>query len=411
VEAYYLGRQPIFDRNGRIFGYELLYRHDDCPHARVIDGAQATSQVIINGFWELGLGRVVGRNRAFVNLTRDFLLNPEWLPPPSQQLVLEVMEEVVTDKAVVGALCNLRRAGYTIALDDFTYRPDTRRLLDFANIVKLDVQDLDAPQLDEHYALLRQYPVELLAEKVETPVQFDRCRDMGFDYYQGYFLCKPRVLSGKRLSTSRLRALELMAALQRPELEPQAIENLISQDPGLAFRLLRYINSPAFPATQKIHSIHHAIIYLGEREIRRWANLVILTGLNDKPGAIILTALVRARMCELLAGRLQVECAECAFMVGLFSVLDAMLDQPLKKVLSALPFAPEIVSALLNGEGQYAPVFDLTLAYERGNWSHLDRQPLARDEIVKSYLEAVVWAESSFKELSDAPPGLSVNRK
>ncbi len=399
---YHIGRQPIFDANQQVIGYELLYRQREGAFSNITDGDQATSQIIVNSFWEMGLGKVVGAHKAFVNVTRNFLIHSELLPPPGSQLVIEILEDILVDNEITEAVRELKKRGYTIALDDFTYHPDLTPLLELADIVKLDVLDLDREQLREHLAILRGYPVKLLAEKVETPEMFDLCRELGFDWYQGYFLCRPRVLSGRRMPANRVNAMRMMAKLQRPELDIKGLEELVSQDPTMSYKLLRYINSAAFSPGKKIESLHHAIVYLGEREIRRWANLIALTGIDDKPEELITTSLVRAKMCERLSEASSIGNKDSAFIVGLFSTLDALMDQPIDAVLEQLPLSPEISEALLRHSGPYALLLDTAIDHERGDWEESQPGGLDQDSVTTAYLAALEWAETTMSSVTVA---------
>jgi EAL and modified HD-GYP domain-containing signal transduction protein len=399
VQDYYIGRQPIFNDRQQVVGYELLYRQRDGYWANVVDGDQATSHVIMHSFWELGMSKVVGDHKAFINVTKGFLLDKDLLPPPSPQLVLEILEDIMVDDAITAAVRDLKERGYTIALDDFVYHEDLRPLVEMADIIKLDVQELGCDRLEEHLHLLKRYPLRLLAEKVETPEMFEHCSSLGFDYYQGYFLCRPRILHGKRLPANRLNAMRMMAKLQSQELDIEGLEQLISHDPALSYRMLRYINSAAFSLRKNIQSIRHAIIYLGEKEIRRWATLIALAGIDDKPDALVNTSLVRARMCDLLTALDNPQHRDSAFVVGLFSTLDAMMDQPLDVVLEALPLSPDIVAALLHREGPYSHVLEITLAHERGDWDTLERLAGSANTISTVYLEALGWAEETSRRV------------
>lgn len=399
MQSYYIGRQPIFDAGQRVIGYELLYRQHRDTVANVIDGDQATSQVIMNSFWEMGLDKVVGAQQAFVNVTRNFIVSDGLLPPPDGQLVLEILEDIVVDNDLVAAVRALKHKGYVIALDDFVYHHDLRPLVELADIVKIDVQGLEAGRIEEHAKILKQFPMKLLAEKVETPEVFDHCRALGFDYFQGYFLCRPRVLHGRRLPANRVNAMRMMAKLQNPEVDVKGLEEIISQDVAMSYKLLRYINSAAFALTKQVDSIRHAIVYLGEKEIRRWASLISLAGIDDKPDELITLSLIRAKMCELLASVQQEGSKDAAFIVGLFSTLDAIMDQPLEELLDALPLAPEITEALMHDTGPYAKLLRSALAYERGDWDQVDRAGANQDDISDSYLRSVDWADATVSTL------------
>ena len=399
-QKFYIGRQEIFDARRAVVGYELLYRQrENALQANAVDGDQATSQVIMHSFWELGLHTVVGNHMAFVNLTRNFLLNRDLLPPPGPQLVLEILEDIAVDEAVVAAVRDLKARGYVIALDDFVYRDDFRPLLEIADIIKIDVQQVNGARLDEHFRLLRPYQLRLLAEKVETPEVFEACTRLGFDYYQGYFLCRPHVLSARRLPSNRVNALRMMAKLQEPDLDVEALDEIISQDPALSYGLLRHMNSASIGLGRKVQSIHHAIVYLGEIELRRWGILIALAGIDDNPDALVATSLIRARMCELLSARSNPRGKASAFMVGLFSTLDAMMDQPLETMLDKLPLSREIVDALLHRTGRHADVLNIVLAYERGDWDALEAMGNF-DNIADIYLEALTWARETMREVN-----------
>jgi EAL and modified HD-GYP domain-containing signal transduction protein len=399
INEYFLGRQPIYDTAQQIFGYELLFRQRDGSWSSPVDGDQATSRVIMHSFWELGLAKVVGNHKAFINVTRGFILEPELLPPPSPQLVLEILEDIVIDDEVTDAVRDLKARGYIIALDDFVYHEDLEPLVALADIIKLDVKELGAERLAEHARTLRTHSLKLLAEKVETTEVYEYCAGLGFDYFQGYFLCRPRLFRGKRMPANRVNALRLMAGLQARNLDLAALEKIISQDPALSYRLLRYINSSAFSPASPIRSIRHAIVYLGENEIRRWATLLALAGIDDKPEALITTSLIRARMCEMIAALENERGKESAFIVGLFSTLDALMDSPLEEVLSSLPLSSEITDALLHRTGPYAHALEITLSHERGDWDALEGEGVVSDVISTIYLEAIEWSEQITKSV------------
>jgi EAL and modified HD-GYP domain-containing signal transduction protein len=389
---FYLGRQPIFDRALAVIGYELLYRPHDAARAGDFDGDQATSQVLLNSFVEIGLPKLVGERSAFINLTRNFLVNHDLLPPASDRIVLEVLETIEVDDELVAAIRSLRDKQYTIALDDFAYNDALRPLVELADIVKIDLRALDEATLREHVAILRDYPVKLLAEKVETPQELDRCRELGFDYFQGYFLCCPRNIKGKRLPANRVNTLRLVAKLQHPRSNIDELEEIIAQDVTLSYKLLRYLNSAAFFGRKEITSIRHAIVYLGNRAIKNWGTLIALADIDDKPVELITTSLVRGRMCELLAKATGKADTASAFTVGMFSVLDAMMDAPLPELVAELPLSESISEALLHHQGEFGNLLQSAVAYDRGDWEHIVCPELQETDIAGIYVQAVEWA-------------------
>lgn len=399
---YYIGRQPIFDTDLCVFGYELLYRPGLFDGCDGVNGDQATSQVILNSFLEMGLDKVVGPHHAFINLTRNFIVNDSLLPPSKPQLVLEILEDIEVDTELINAVQRLQDRGYTIALDDFAYHPKLRPLVELAHIVKLDIRAIPAADLGQHVAALRQFPVKLLAEKVETPEEFDHCKDLGFDYFQGYFLCRPRVIKGNRLPGNRLNTMRMVAQLQSAELNIDSLEQIITQDVAMSYRMLRYINSAAFGLNKKIDSIRHAIIYLGVREIRNWASLIALSGIDDKPNELIVTALKRAKMCELLHAEHDPNGRGGAFLVGLFSTLDAMMDSPMEELITMLPLSPEITDALIHHTGPYARALLNTVAHEQGEWDMLQKNNVTQGRLTTIFVDSLTWAQDTVQQMAGA---------
>lgn len=388
----FIARQPIYDRRLKVYAYELLHRAgSDHNHADVTDGDDATSQVLITALMEIGLPELVGQSRAFVNLTRQHILNG--LPPTLAQdnVVLEVLEDIAPDQELIGALINLKAADYTIALDDFIYHESKHALVELADIIKIDVLDLQGRTLADHVTQLRPTGVKLLAEKVETPAEFDACKALGFDYFQGYFFCKPNIVKGKRTQTSRIAIMQLLTKLQDPNLDFDELQKLVSQDLSLSYRILRYINSAHFSLGKKIESMRHAIILLGINTIKTWVNILAMSSIDDKPYELILIALIRARMCETLAANTPLS-VQNAFTVGLFSALEAFIDKPLAEILATLPLADELHNALLDHSGELGQLLSLVLNYERGQWDDFSAAQFDVLTLRTAYLDAIRWA-------------------
>ena len=391
LEAF-VGRQPIYNRQLKVVGYELLFRAYETDHAEFVDGDRATSQVMLDTFMEIGLERLAGDGLAFINLTRSFIAGKYPLPLPQDRAVLEVTESITVDKELIDAVRVLSKRGYQIALDDVVNPDDVVPLLDIADIVKVDLIDVERDRLEQYVEILRQHDLKLLAEKVETPDDFDLCNSLGFDYFQGYFLCKPNVVRGHRVPVTRLAILLLLAKLQAPDIEFRELEEIVRQDISLSYKLLRLINSAFYAIPKKIESIRQALTLLGIKQVQAWMSLLFLLRIDDKPHELIVTAMVRAKMCELLALASKEHNAETYFMVGLFSVLDALLDLPLDEVLTSLPLSDEIGSALLRHEGRLGAVLRCVLAYEKGAWEDVRCHGLGPGVIRDVYLESLDWA-------------------
>lgn len=395
----FVGRQPIFNRKQQVVAYELLYRAGLENNAGSFDGDRATTDVIINSVLDIGLESLVGKRTAFFNLTGNFIRGDHPLPLDNRQVVLEVLEDISLDQGVLDGLKSLVDKRYIIALDDFVFRPETVPLLELAHIVKLEVMGQDHATLSERVAQLKPYKVKLLAEKVETYEEFMLCKKLGFDYFQGYFLCKPHVVEGKSLPANRLVVLSLLGKLQDPNADIAELEQLIIQDVSLTYRLLRYINSAYFGLSKEIESVHRALVLIGINTIKNWVTLLLMSRIDDKPRELMRTALVRARMSELLAEEIGHKEKDQYFTCGLLSVIDALMDRPMDELLAQLPLSTAVKEALLGGKGELGDALESVLAYEKGAWQALAHTPLTPQQYRHSYLEAVMWADESMNTL------------
>lgn len=398
MEDVFIGRQPIFDKQLKVAAYELLSRSNAEQNSAFIgehNSNVATTRVILNALTEIGLDQLIGEHPAFINLTYDFLVSQHTIPDLRNQLVLEILEDVGVTQELLAAVKKLSDSGYMIALDDFSYNEVMLPLVNLADIVKLDVLQHDETSLRQHVARLANAKVKLLAEKVETPEQFALCAELGFDYFQGYFLCKPNIVQGQRAPSNRAALLHLLAQLQDPNVEISKLEELISQDVSLSYRLLRYINSAAFALRREVDSIRHAIIMLGMNTIRSLANLMLMSRVEDKPSELLTTAMVRAYMCEQLAQHFKGSDKDSLFTIGLLSVIDALLDQPMQQILSQLPLSNMIKDALLKQQGPLGEALQITLAFERGDWDEVHSHNIPNGVIQRAYLAAVQWSNTA----------------
>ena len=391
MDNIFVGRQPIFDRESNLYAYELLFRDGSQNSAGVLDGDQATSQVIINVFLEIGLERIVGPHRAFINFTRRFFVERESLPLPVDRVVLEVLEDVPPDAEVLAGLRAYVRDGYLVALDDFVFDESLRPLIELAHIIKIDLMALSRGELEEHVRLLRAYDVKLLAEKVETEEEFEYCKQLGFDYFQGYFLSRPNIVQGTQLPPNRLGLLQLLAKLQDPATEVSDLEEIISHDVTLSYKLLRYLNSAFFALPREVESLRAAVIYLGTQTIQQWASLLLLARLDERPCELMSQSLQRAKMCETLAKLAGRPRADSYFTVGLFSLLDALMRVPIQEIVEALHLTSEVRDALLRFEGPYGGALASVIAYEQGYYQDAQFLDLTPAQMTEAFLEAVGW--------------------
>ncbi|MCF7966625.1 HDOD domain-containing protein [Methylobacter sp. Wu8] len=388
-----IGRQQIFDQKLNVCAYELLFRGNDFNLNYKDDAAKATQQVITDTILELGLNTIVGPHKAFINFTTQNILDKTPLHLPKDRIVIEVLENVEIDSRIIANLKELSELGYIIALDDFVFSEMWTPLVEFADIIKLDILEMGELKTRELINRLKPYNVQLLAEKVETYAEYRYLVELGCDYFQGFFFNKPNTVSGKRMSVNQATAIQLLNTANNPDVEFEDMTKIISLDVGLSYKLLHYINSAFFALPNKISSIGHAISYLGLKEMRRWINILMLASLSSKPEAVMQNALIRGKMCEELAGLTGNKSGDF-FLIGILSNLDSLLDMPLDEALNQLPLADDIVSAILHKEGLGGEALDCVISYERWDISSIAFKDVDQAIIGDTYIHSINWAKN-----------------
>ena len=387
-----VARQPVLDRDEQVAGYELLYRSTTSAPA-ALDAEGATSKVIVRALADIGLERLVGEKLALVNVTREFLLGVRPLPLPPERVVLELLEGQLVDDELLDVLAELHGCGFRVALDDFRFDAGWERLMDHADAVKLDIRELWGADLRAAVRRLREWDVTLLAEKVETRAEYDTCRALGFDYFQGYFFAQPLLVEGDAVPTHRVAGLTALARAGAATTFEE-LERMITQDAGLAYKLVRLANSAFVGARGRVTSVRGALARMGSVNVRRWAMLLSLAGLTDRPQHVLATGLLRARQCELLAA--PPADAASAFTAGLFSVLDALLGAPMPELLAGLPFDARMSGAILDHAGPEGELLAAVLAYERGDFDAVRDLPA----VAAAYRDALDWVEHAAPHLA-----------
>lgn len=394
-EQILLARQPIFNTAKTVIGYELLFRSETRPAH--FDGNLATSQVLLNAFTESSIEEITGGSLAFVNFTRELLLQPPPFSP--EHLVIEILEDIQPDPEVLQAVKSLKQRGFTLAMDD--YVPGTRSddFLPMVDIVKLELPAIPKARLGPTIAYLKERKIRLLAEKIETHEEFAHCAELGCDLFQGYFLSKPQVITGRKLPQNRMAVLQLVATLQNAELSIKEVIDIITRDPTLAVKLLQMVNSAAFRRSRTIESIHMAVMMLGLMRIKAWATLLALSSMDDKPLALVTLALTRARMCELFAEALEPDSVDTYFTIGLFSCLEAFFDIPIAQLLEKLPLDQRVSDALTRMRGKPGLALHTTIQYERCNlegihWNLLKRFQLDPATVGQFYRQCLHWVNA-----------------
>lgn len=400
MKEIYFARQPIYNRNLKIEGYELFYRHAETDTtAQFLDAEIATSQIVLNTVTEVGLDRVVGGHKAFINVARDFVLDGHLAGFGLPQLVFEVTADIVVDEPLLQALRELRQQGYHFVLDDYIDNEAYQALLEIADYVKIDLLTTTEKEVRRLVPPLRRRKVALMAERIETQAVLELCQTLHFDYFQGYHFSQPKLLKFQSVPTNQLAVLQLISKLHNPNIEIKTVEALISQDVSLTYKLLRYINSAYFNLPKRIDSIQRAVVLLGLKNIRSWVTLISLANIESHRSDLITVALERAKMCELLADATKIKQKDAGFTVGLLSVLDVMTQAPMELILAALPLDEEINKALLHHEGPLGRILACTLAYERCDWESLDTLGLDPSQINDAYMTALAEAYQATYEL------------
>lgn len=391
-----LARQSIFSKDLAVYGYELLMQGDagltsvDASNTHVIDSVVKT----IN---DIGLERIIGKHRAFIDCKKSLeftaLTNKSF---PTTHVVVQISYESCKLPEALPALTNLRKLGYQIALDNFEINEVPMEVLKLVSIIRLDLNEFEDHELQFQIDSMRDFrtklKIKLLANKVETHEVFKKCCDLGFDYFQGHFLNSPNLVKGQSVKANKVVVMQLLSRLQKEDVESSEIETVVSQDPRLSYKLLRMVNSAAFALPRKIQSLREAIIYLGLRNIRSWSTMISLSSVDDKPVDLLVLTMTRAKMCELLAKALTRKDSDSFFMIGLFSTLDALMDKPLKELLSELELDAEVVDALIAFSGIKGQVLKSVLAHEQGQWDEVVALGI-KDEVYRNiYFDSLDWA-------------------
>jgi c-di-GMP phosphodiesterase len=399
MEKAFVGRQPIYRDGVEVFAYELFSRNNELTQAAFAKGDTVAAEALLHDFIDVGLERVVGPHPAFVNVNREFILNDyPWLLP-KDGVVLQIAGDSTPDTAFLKALSHLARTGYSIALSNFVYRDELRPLAEMADIIKLNIRSLDRAAISEQAEALHPLDVKLLAEEVETHEDYQHCKNTGFDYFEGYFFCKPQVVERQALPSNRLSTLHLLSKLQDPDISLDELERAVAQDVAMSYRILRYLNSPISALPRKVESLRHAISLVGTNLIRRWASVIWLEGIEDKPRELMIMAMVRAHMCQQLGIALGSKKEDQFFTVGLLSLIDALLDRPMETILQDLPLIEPVKEALLKRTGVMGSALHCVQAYERCDWERTSCDSLDERKIREAYLSSVAWSRAVIHEL------------
>lgn len=363
----FIARQPILNVNKRLFGYELLYRGAADYKLDDVSGDKATMSLLSSAFLTRDIDEISNHKPCFINFTQKLIEQNIPASFPKKQVVVELLEDIEPNDRVMAVCKRLSQQGYTLALDDFVFHRQFLPLMEFIDIVKIDVRLTPLDTIVKTLNILKNYKVKLLAEKVETMEEFDRAVKLGFSYFQGYFFCRPEQIKVVELTVAKVNLLRLLHEVTQKQTTLSRLHGIISHDVATSYKLLRFLNSAYFYRLEKVSSIKHAIAYLGEKELRRFILLIIISELAvNAPNELVRLVLVRAKFCELLAANSPYSMkAEQLFILGLFSSLDVMLDTPMDQVMEHLPINTEIKNALISSSGILSLFLQTAVAVER----------------------------------------------
>jgi c-di-GMP phosphodiesterase len=394
-----ISRQPIFNRDLKVIGYELFAR----PTPKVKIGDAASTQPTVNVFKEIPIQKIVGTRIAFVQHTRTLI--KQSVNFNRQQLIVEAKEAKCVDVSVLHSLKVLREQNYTIAIDDFVLTSESQYLIPYADIIKLDVLQLSPQQIMEHIRCIQPFGIQLLAKGIETYEIFEFCKTLGFDLFKGAFLTSAKLPLAQEISDKVHAALQLISAIHDPDSQIDKIERLIAQDTHLSIRILNLVNSAAFGATRKVESLKQAIMLLGINNLKNWVDILVLSTLTEKPRELSATTLIRARCCELLSYQLtEAAQPDTFFTAGLLSTLDAFLDMPLSRLLPEVSLRENIIDAILDHSGPVGKTLQNVIHCEKGEWAlidwvYLQDNNITAQTLAKIFLDAIEWVESRMYEL------------
>lgn len=399
MEEAFIGRQAILDQQKNVYAYEILFRSGlKNAFDPNLDGNVATQSVMVNAMLDFGMNKLVSDKRAFINFTEQNLLTRAPKLLPSETVVVEILENVQPTSEILEVVKELKEAGYKIALDDFVLLPGYEPLIEMADIIKVDFRITESPEERKKMREILPKHVRLLAEKIETEEEFQQALTYGYVLFQGYFFCKPTILQQKRLTSNALSKMRLLREINRQNVDFSAITGVISSDTNLVHKLLTYINSAGVGLANHVSNLKQATVLLGASGVRRWVTLVSLqTFSEDKPPELFTLSLMRAKFCELIAAKLKRPglTADTGFLLGMFSLLDVLLNLPMEEVLKEVNLSDELTDALLGKDNDLRRLLDLVIAYEKGDWdtviAYCEQENLSPEFLQPTYDNVLEW--------------------
>lgn len=373
----FIARQPILNEKKQTIAYELLFRDSPKNLFPAIDGNTATSKLLSNSFFSMGIKEITNNKPAFINFTKELILEETPLFFPKENIIIEILENIEPEENIIQQILKFKKKGYKIALDDFIFHEKYQPLIELCNIIKFDI--ISTP-LEEIKSIVKKiqdnHPhIVLLAEKIETPQQFQIAREMGFKLFQGYFFAKPEILSQKDISPNKASVLKLFSEINKPILNTDKLINLIKNDVSISYKLLKFLNSAYFAIPYKINTIKDAVNFLGSVEIKKFIKIIAASEIADsKPPELLRQAIIRAKMFELIGEYITTDfSSDELFTIGIFSLMDAMLDIEMSNVLENINFSQRINNAL-TGKNELVNTIKLIIdSTEYAKWNECEK--------------------------------------
>lgn len=396
----FIARQPIFDINKNIIGYELLFRDRDFNNISLQDPDKATSHIISNSFENTKINMLAEDNRVFINFTSDLIKNNVASLFPKEKLVIEITKDISIDNDIVESIEELKSQGYTIVLDYFIFDDELyMKAVNYADMIKIDFIKYSDDEIKKILSKINSNNIKFIALKVETIEDYEIAKELGFTYFQGFFFAKPQIVKQKIIEPRRLSLLRLLQQVNKKDLDIDALSTIISQDSILSYRLLKLVNSVVYGVKHKINSVNHALLMLGEIETRKWVSLIVLKGISgDENNEIIKMSYLRAKFLEHISTHTKFKSqSEDLFLLGLFSLLDVILRSSFEAILDDLPVSTNIKNALIHKQGEYIPFLNIITNYEKGEFNKLEKiikeKNIDNKEVIDAYIKAVKWSD------------------
>lgn len=405
-DQFCIARQAICDQHLQVKAYELLYRAShQANHAEIIDPHEATARVTGQALLDYGLDKIAPNQQIYINLSAHWIKNNELLPAAriKNRIVLQIPRNIQLNDQLVESLHDIRKKGFQIALDDYHHNDPRRALLPDVDIVIVETQNQSFPILELVQEFLSQYSVTTVAEKIESWADFNQLKALGFDLYQGYFLSRPETLEQTSHSNNRMVMTRLLTMLLDDRSSINQIENMITQEPSLSYRLIKFINSPVYRLPNRIDSLHQAIVYMGMETLRTLVSILVWSRNSHKAYAVLPLLLTRAKACELVAKQQGLAPADRYFTLGFLSLLDVALDQPLDSLIAEMSLSKEMEEALLEDKGPAASLLNLIRLWERADWELLQNHPMYDSQTTPQLmLQALEWANNTEQAVKDS---------